>query len=107
MGHVIMDLMRGTDDLVKKYYSGEITYGEVIHKLWPQACEMNDRWWKILNAGYHYCEHEGLTHSWLKQWCTEPDYSIYNAEDVELFARENMLFLIPKEDKKPIKLIIA
>lgn len=102
-----MGLMSETDNLIKKYYSGEVTYGEVIHELWPQACEMNDRWWKILSTGYHYCEHEELTHSWLKQWCTEPDYSIYNANDVELFAQGKMLFLIPKENKLPIKLIIA
>lgn len=102
-----MGLMSETDDLVKKYYSGEITYGEVIHELWPQACEMNDRWWKILGTGYHYYEFTEITSSWLKQWCNNPDYNQYNASDVELLAKGTGLFLIPKEDRKPIKLIIA
>lgn len=100
-------LMSETDNLIKKYYFGEITYGEVINELWPQACEMNDRWWKILSTGYHYYEHTELTHSWCKQWCENPEYNQYNADDVELLARDNMLYLIPKEDRKPIKVIIA
>ena len=45
--------------------------------------------------------------SWLIQWDENLEYSIYKAEDVELFAKNNMLFLIPHADRKPIKLIIA
>ena len=45
--------------------------------------------------------------SWWKQWCFSEEYADYNGEETELFAKDNMLFLIPKEDRKPIKLIIA
>lgn len=102
-----MGLMSETGDLVEKYVLGEISYDAMMNKLWPQACEMNDRIWKLLNTGYHYCEHDPLLKSWLKQWCNNPEYNIYNANDIELFARGKMLFLIPKEDRKPIKVIIA
>jgi hypothetical protein len=45
--------------------------------------------------------------SWLTQWDEDSEYSTYNAEDVEILTIDNMLFLIPKEGRKPIKLIIA
>ena len=45
--------------------------------------------------------------SWWEQWCFSEEYIDYNAEDTELFAVDNMLFLIPKGDRKPIKVIIA
>jgi hypothetical protein len=69
--------------------------------------ETDERWWKILRTGYLYCEFTEITNSWLKQWCENPDYNQYNAKDVELLTKGTGLFLIPKEDKKPIKLIIA
>ena len=69
--------------------------------------ETFDRWWKIIHTGYHYCEFTEITDSWYRQWCENPDYNQYNADDVELFVKGTGLFLIPKEDRKPIKLIIA
>lgn len=45
--------------------------------------------------------------SWWEQWCFSEEYADYNGEETDLFVVDNMLFLIPKEDKKPIKLIIA
>ena len=47
--------------------------------------------------------------SWWKQWLFSEEYVDYNGEETELFAIDNMLFLIPKEGKmtKPIKVIIA
>ena len=45
--------------------------------------------------------------SWREQWCFSEEYADCNGEDTELFAVGNMLFLIPKGDRKPIKVIIA
>ena len=47
--------------------------------------------------------------SWWEQWCFSKEYADYNGEETELFAVDNMLFLIPKGEKitKPIKVIIA
>ena len=45
--------------------------------------------------------------SWWEQWCFSEEYVDCNGEDTELFAVDNMLFLIPKVDRKPIKVIIA
>ena len=45
--------------------------------------------------------------SWWKQWCFSEEYTDYNGEETELFVKDNMLFLIPKQDRKPIKVIIA
>ena len=47
--------------------------------------------------------------SWWEQWCFSEEYADYNGEEIELFIKDNMLFLIPKEEKltKPIKVIIA
>ena len=45
--------------------------------------------------------------SWLIQWDEDPEYSIYTTSEVDLFAKDNMLFLIPKKNRKPIKVIIA
>ena len=70
--------------------------------------ESLERIWKILSSTkYHYEEHTEIVCSWCAQWDENPEYDIYIANDVELFARGKMLFLIPKEDRKPIKLIIA
>ena len=44
---------------------------------------------------------------WLRKWNEEQEYTIYKADEVELLIHENMLFLIPHADKKPIKVIIA
>ena len=45
--------------------------------------------------------------SWWEQWCFSEEYTDYNGEETELFVKDNMLFLIPKGDRKPIKVIIA
>ena len=47
--------------------------------------------------------------SWWEQWCFSEEYADYNGEEIELFIKDNVLFLIPKEEKltKPIKVIIA
>jgi hypothetical protein len=47
--------------------------------------------------------------SMLEQWNYNPEYNKYVPDEVELLVTEDMLFLIPKEEKmtKPIKVIIA
>ena len=47
--------------------------------------------------------------SMLEQWNYNPKYNEYGPDEVKLLVTEDMLFLIPKEEKmtKPIKLIIA
>ena len=69
--------------------------------------ERLDRTWKLFKIGYNYQEHEEIRNSWLKQWDENPEYNYYKASEIELFARGNMLFLIPHADRKPIKVIIA
>ena len=72
--------------------------------------ETLDRMWKLFKIGYNYQEHDELRNSWLKQWNENPEYNRYKANEVELFAKGDMLFLIPLADIKPIKpikLIIA
>lgn len=73
-----------------------------------KANESLERIWKILSStGYHYEEHMEIVDSWSAQWDENPKYDVYTSDEVELFAQGKMLFLIPKENKKPIKLIIA
>ena len=73
-----------------------------------KANESLERIWKIMSStGHHYEEHTEIVGSWCAQWDENPEYDIYIANDVELFARGKMLFLIPKGDRKPIKVIIA
>lgn len=45
--------------------------------------------------------------SMLKQWRFNSEYIPYFPDETELLILEDRMFLIPKEDKKPIKLIIA
>ena len=69
--------------------------------------ETLDRMWKLFKIGYNYQKHDEIRNSWLKQWDENPEYNCYKANEVELFAKENMLFLIPHADRKPTKMIIA
>ena len=69
--------------------------------------EKLDRMWKLFKIGYNYQEHDEIRNSWLKQWNENPEYNCYKASEVELLAKGTGLFLIPKENGKPIKLIIA
>ena len=50
-----------------------------------------------------------ILNSWLYQWENDKEYRDYISKNTEIFAKDNMLFLIPKEEKltKPIKVIIA
>ena len=48
-----------------------------------------------------------ILNSWLYQWENNKEYRDYTSENTEIFAKDNMLFLIPKGDRKPIKIIIA
>jgi hypothetical protein len=56
---------------------------------------------------HHYEEHTEIVGSWCAQWDENPEYDIYTSNEVELFAKENMLFLIPIANGKPIKLIMV
>ena len=49
-----------------------------------------------------------ILNSWLTQW-ESYEYRDYTCENTILYSIDNMLFLIPKEEKlaRPIKLIIA
>ena len=69
--------------------------------------ESLERVFKIANAGRHYEEDTDLVNAWLTQWDENPEYDTYKSNEVELLEKGNMLFLIPKEDRKPIKVIIA
>lgn len=70
--------------------------------------ESFERLWKIMcSTGYHYQEHAKMVGSWCAQWDENPEYDSYMANDVELIARGKILFLVPKENKLPIKIIIA
>ena len=66
------------------------------------------RIWKILSSTkHHYEEHTEIVASWCAQWDENPEYDSYLTDEIELLARDNMLYLIPKESNKPIKVIIA
>lgn len=65
------------------------------------------RVFKIARCGRHYCEDNALVDSWVTQWNENPEYDIYKADEIELLEKGTGLFLIPKENGKPIKLIIA
>ena len=69
--------------------------------------ESLERVFKIAKAGRHYAEDVDIVNIWLAQWNENPEYDIYKSNEVELLEKGNMLFLIPKESEKPIKLIIA
>ena len=95
------------DKIVNKYLSGEISYREAINLLWPQVSEISNRMYKVV-AEYRLNEVDpAYVKIWIRQWNEEPEYTIYNADEVELLIHKNMLFLIPHADRKPIKLIIA
>lgn len=95
------------EEIVNKYLSGEISYREAMNVLWPQALEISNRMYKVI-AEYRLNEVDSAyIKIWLRKWNEEPEYTIYNADEVELLVHENMLFLIPHADRKPIKLIIA
>ena len=97
-----MDLTKEMDNIVS--IMSLIEPDEVFQK---RNREMWDRVWKLFKIGYNYQEHDELRNSWVLQWDENPEYDCYKANEIELFAKGNMLFLIPKENKKPIKLIIA
>ena len=69
--------------------------------------ESLERVFKIARAGCHYAEDTEIVNAWLAQWNESPEYNAYKSNEVELLEKENMLFLIPKENRKPIKVIIA
>ena len=95
------------EEIVSKYLSGEISYREAMNILWPQALEISNRMRKVI-AEYRLNEVDpAYVKIWLRQWDEEPEYTIYNADEVELLIHENKLFLIPHADRKPIKVIIA
>ena len=68
--------------------------------------ESLERIFRVASLGYEYQE-QTLLGSWCAQWDENPEYDAYTTSEVELFAKDNMLFLIPHVDRKPIKLIIA
>ena len=70
--------------------------------------EFLKRIWKIMSStGHYYEEYTEIVGSWCAQWDENPEYDSYLADEVELLARGNVLYLIPKENNKPIKIIIA
>ena len=95
------------EEIVNKYLSGEISYREAMNVLWPQALEISNRMYKVV-AEYRLNEVDSAyVKIWLRKWNEEPEYTVYKADEVELLIHENMLFLIPRADRKPFKLIIA
>lgn len=69
--------------------------------------ESLERIFRVVSLGYGCQEQVTLLASWCAQWDENPEYDSYITDEVELLAIENKLFLIPKEDGKPIKIIIA
>lgn len=70
--------------------------------------EFLKRIWKIMSSTEH--QYEGRTEivaSWCVQWEENPEYDSYLTDEIELLARDNILYLIPKEGNKPIRTIIA
>lgn len=102
-----MGSMNEMDNVVSDYLAGKISYREAMNILWPQALEISYRMYKVV-AEYRLNEVDSAyVKTWLRKWNEEPEYTIYNADEVELSIHENMLFLIPKENGKPTKVIIA
>lgn len=62
---------------------------------------------KICEVGRCYIEDVDRVQSWLDQWNNDETHCGYRADDVVLQIHDNRLFLIPKHDNRPIKLIIA
>ena len=99
--------MNAMDNIVSDYLAERIPYREAISLLWPQASEISNRMYKVV-AEYRLNEVDSTyVKTWLRKVNEEPEYTIYNAVEVNLLIHENKLFLIPKEDRKPIKLIMA
>ena len=94
------------DKIVSKYLSGIISYQEAVTLAWPEAREVCNKIGKIMEQRDGFLPGFKIN-SWLEQWGSNPEYSVYKAEDVECLIIENKLFLIPHADRKPIKLIIA
>ena len=94
------------DKVISRYLSGEISYKEAINLAWPMASEFCDKIGKIMEQRNRFLPNFKIN-SWLEQWCDNPEYSMYKAEDVDCFVVEEKLFLIPLMNGKPIKLIIA
>lgn len=99
--------MNVMDNIIAEYCSGKRTYREAMNELWPLAHEITERMYKVV-AEYRLNEvAPTYIKTWIRQWNEEPVYTIYKADEVELLIQNNMLFLIPKGDRKPIKVIIA
>lgn len=94
------------DKIISRYLSGEISYKEAINLAWPMANEFCDKIGKITEQRNRFLPNFKIN-SWLEQWGSNPEYSMYKAEDVNCFVVEDKLFLIPLADRKPIKVIIA
>lgn len=86
----------------------EVKYGDMdLMNVTDDDIESLERIFKITRCGRHYVEDTELVNSWVTQWNENSEYDTYKANEVELFEKGKMLFLIPLTDKKPIKLIIA
>ena len=94
------------DKIISKYLSGIISYQEAITLAWPEAREVCNKIGKIMEQRERFLPGFKIN-SWLEQWGSNPEYSMYKAEDIDCFVIEDKLFLIPNADRKPIKLIIA
>ena len=94
------------DRIISRYLSGAITYKEAINLAWPMSKEICDKIVKIMEQRDRFLPGFKIN-SWLEQWGSNPEYSMYKAEDVECFVVEEKLFLIPHANGKPIKSIIA
>ena len=94
------------DKIISKYLSGIISYQEAITMAWPEAREVCNKTGKIMEQRDRFLPGFKIN-SWLEQWGSNPEYSIYKADEVEIFCKDSMLFLIPHADRKPIKVIIA
>ena len=94
------------DKIISKYLLGAITYKEAIALTWPKSQEVCNKIVKIMEQRDRFLPNFKIN-SWLEQWGSNPEYSIYKAEDVECFVIKDKLFLIPHADRKPIKVIIA
>ena len=102
--------MNGMDNmlLTKREYDNLTVLMEHMKDITDKDVENLNRTFKVMrDSRYHYQEDAWLVNSWCNQWNNNEEYNIYKADEVEIFCKDNMLFLIPHADRKPIKLIIA
>lgn len=94
-------------DLMKKMDNSNIDIAEAFRFVVEYDMEMAVRaFQKEVEKSKVQITNENMA-SMLKQWRFNSEYIPYFPDKTELFIMEDKMFLIPKEDKLPIRLIMA